>query len=184
MSTATLTTAWPTFETGMKIRFTEEKQAYTVQAVSRTGRYVVCTKPFNARRTTLYTVMDLALGVRGPGTSWMCDAQTPDACRDTAAMFEANDTYAALWAAGKPIDENSPQWLAEHPDLVSNDGRRFPRHCEISFRNWVWIRVDDRQNDPRTTALIAELRALVAAAPARTYNDLAPRTSEELAYVR
>lgn len=48
---------------GDKVRFAEEKQAYTVQA--RSDRFLVCTKPFNPRRTVLYTVVDVANQVRG-----------------------------------------------------------------------------------------------------------------------
>lgn len=46
-----------------KVRFTEEKMAYTVQA--RSKRYLVCTKPFNPRHTVLYTIVDLKEDVRG-----------------------------------------------------------------------------------------------------------------------
>lgn len=48
---------------GDRIKFVEEKQAYTVQAVG--PRYAVCTKPFNPKRTVLYTVIDFTEKVRG-----------------------------------------------------------------------------------------------------------------------
>lgn len=174
------TTTWPPFQPGMKIRFASEKQAYTVQAVSPTGRYVVCTKPFNARRTILHTVLDLARGVRGPGTSWALGYGTPEDCKDTAAAFDAADTYAAMTTARHQIDPDDPQWLAQHPDLIDRHGQPHPRQCEISYRNWVWIRLDDRQSDTRTAALVNPIRTLVATAPARNYNDHDPRTPAEL----
>ena len=41
---------------GTKIKFREEKQKYTVRASS--PFFAVCTKPFNAQKTVLYTIID------------------------------------------------------------------------------------------------------------------------------
>jgi hypothetical protein len=46
-----------------KVWFEEEKQGYTVQACN--DRFWVCTKPFNARKTCLYSIVDLERNVRG-----------------------------------------------------------------------------------------------------------------------
>lgn len=48
---------------GDKVKFESEKHRYTVQAKS--DRYIICTKPFNARKTYLYTIVDLERLVRG-----------------------------------------------------------------------------------------------------------------------
>lgn len=48
---------------GDYITLEEESHKYQIQA--RGERYLVCTKPFNARRTVLYTIVDLVEGVRG-----------------------------------------------------------------------------------------------------------------------
>jgi hypothetical protein len=48
---------------GIKIKFRSEKQRYTVQASS--NRYAVCTKPFNAKKTVLYTIIDFDQDIRG-----------------------------------------------------------------------------------------------------------------------
>jgi len=48
---------------GTKIKFTAETQRYTVRACNE--RYWVCNKPFNLKKTVLYTVVDLVRGVRG-----------------------------------------------------------------------------------------------------------------------
>ncbi len=48
---------------GDKIKFQSEKQRYTVQAKSE--RFIICSKPFNARKTYLYTIIDLDRYVRG-----------------------------------------------------------------------------------------------------------------------
>jgi hypothetical protein len=52
---------------GNKIKFTSEKQRYTIKAKS--GRYLICTKPFNLRKTVLYTIIDLERLVRGTNNS-------------------------------------------------------------------------------------------------------------------
>jgi len=49
---------------GDKIKFKSEKQRYTVKAKS--DRYIICTKPFNPKKTVLYTIIDLYHGIRGP----------------------------------------------------------------------------------------------------------------------
>ena len=41
---------------GNKIKFERQKQRYTVQACN--DRFIICTKPFNARKTVLYTIID------------------------------------------------------------------------------------------------------------------------------
>jgi hypothetical protein len=50
---------------GDRVKFAEEAQRYTVRAVTRGGRFAICTKPFNPRRTVLYSVIDFRRGVRG-----------------------------------------------------------------------------------------------------------------------
>lgn len=49
---------------GDRVAFAEETMAYTIQA--RSERYLICTKPFNARRTVLYAIVDLVDKIRGP----------------------------------------------------------------------------------------------------------------------
>lgn len=63
---------------GDKIKFQSEKQRYTIQA--RSERYIICTKPFNLKKTFLYTVIDLDRYVRGAlglvfGTPYELDIQ-------------------------------------------------------------------------------------------------------------
>lgn len=48
---------------GDKVKFQEETQRYTVRACN--DRFAVCNKPFNPRRTVLYTVVDFAARIRG-----------------------------------------------------------------------------------------------------------------------
>lgn len=51
------------FKTGDKIKFKAEKKRYTIQACD--DRFLICTKPFAARKTYIYTVVDLKENIRG-----------------------------------------------------------------------------------------------------------------------
>ncbi len=55
---------------GTRIKLKEEKQAYTVQACNE--RFAVCTKPFNPRRTVLYTIVDFKKNIRGTENLIFC----------------------------------------------------------------------------------------------------------------
>lgn len=48
---------------GTKIFFKDEKKSYKVKAYN--DRYVICTKPFNAQKTVIYTIIDLVKNIRG-----------------------------------------------------------------------------------------------------------------------
>lgn len=48
---------------GTKIKFTEEKQKYTVRASNAV--YTICTKPFNPKNTVLYTIISWLENIRG-----------------------------------------------------------------------------------------------------------------------
>lgn len=52
------------FYGGELVKFAHEKQRYTVRCASK--RFAICTKPFNPKKTVLYTIIDLRRNVRGP----------------------------------------------------------------------------------------------------------------------
>ena len=56
-------------EVGDKIKFQREKQRYTVRACDK--RFIIAVKPFNARKTFQYTIVDLKEKVRG-ADNWYC----------------------------------------------------------------------------------------------------------------
>lgn len=58
------------YQVGDRVWFLEQARPYKVQAISASGRYLVCTKPFSVKRTVLYTVVD-------------------EECEHAAAMFDA-----------------------------------------------------------------------------------------------
>lgn len=49
---------------GDKLYFSTDKRPYAVKAAD--DRYVIATKPFNARKTVLYTILDFEGQWRGP----------------------------------------------------------------------------------------------------------------------
>lgn len=69
---------------GAKIWFEGEKQSYTVRASN--VAFCICTKPFNARKTVLYCIIDWEQKLRGPeDLLFGLGAETDDDCR---AMLE------------------------------------------------------------------------------------------------
>ena len=53
-----------------KIKFTEEKGRYTVQA--RNSSFIICTKPYNPKRTVIYTIIDVVMGIRNRDNLVFC----------------------------------------------------------------------------------------------------------------
>lgn len=78
---------------GQRVYFAEEARPYTVQAVSASGRYAACTKPFAARRTVLYCVVDVVDEVRGVDNSLgnSLGYVTPEQCAEAVALFESGE---------------------------------------------------------------------------------------------
>lgn len=77
---------------GDKVRMTGERQRYTVTAVD--DRFAIMSKPFNARRTYLYTITDLKLGVRGPCDLIFgvpCAMDAPDSAAKALTMLQAGE---------------------------------------------------------------------------------------------
>ena len=81
----------PTIRVGAKIRFFGEKRPYTIRAANR--RFAVCTKPFNLKRTVLYTVIDIEQGVRGTeNLVFGFGAETDQQCEEMLARLAAGET--------------------------------------------------------------------------------------------
>lgn len=66
---------------GSKVWFKGEKQGYTVRASN--VAFAVCTKPFNAQKTVLYTIIDWESGVRGAeNLVFGMGAETDEECQE------------------------------------------------------------------------------------------------------
>lgn len=73
-----------------KVKLEGEVQRYTIQA--RNDRFIIMTKPFNLRKTYLYTIADLESGVRGAcnlifGMSY--DVDTPEGANEALRWLES-----------------------------------------------------------------------------------------------
>lgn len=93
---------------GDKIGFAEERNGYTVQAVSTNGRWAVCTKEFAACDTVVYTVVDFKDQVRGRDNYHGLGYDTPEQCRRACSMFESGD--AAFSHRYPPIPLHINRW--------------------------------------------------------------------------
>lgn len=66
---------------GDKVYVPTDKRPYTVKA--RDERYIICTKPFNARHTVLYFIIDLVDRWRAPDNMIFCHGyETDEECRE------------------------------------------------------------------------------------------------------
>lgn len=135
---------WPVLEPGQRIRFAELSHPFTIAAVSADGRYAAATRTMFGRAE--YTVLDLALGVRGTSDSWGDDFTTPEACETSIARFASGESRVSVrnwcWIRLAP-DQPDPAvaalapWFAQvvalAPDRPCNDHEpRTP--AELDFR--------------------------------------------------
>ena len=66
---------------GDKVYVPTDKRPYTVRA--RDDRYIICTKPFYARRTVLYFIIDLVDKWRAPDNMIFCSGyETDEDCKE------------------------------------------------------------------------------------------------------
>lgn len=76
---------------GSKIKFSNEKQAFTVQASNRF--FSVCTKPFNPKKTTLYTIVDWHNRTRGTeNLVFGMGAETKEQCVEMLERLTSGET--------------------------------------------------------------------------------------------
>lgn len=84
---------------GDKVKFFSEKQRYTVRAANE--RFAVCTKPFNCKKTSLYTVIDLERNVRGrENLIFGAGAETDQQCRRMLKRLESGETEVSYRHVG------------------------------------------------------------------------------------
>ena len=80
------------FTYGQKIRFASEKRPYTIRACDE--RFAICTKPFNLKKTVLYTIVDLKKNVRGTENLLFCPGYETDLnCRKALERLQNEDSH-------------------------------------------------------------------------------------------
>jgi len=76
---------------GDKVKFSEEKQRYTVMASN--NRFAICTKPFNIKRTVLYTIIDWKQNIRGTeNLVFGVGAETKEDCESMLVRLTSGET--------------------------------------------------------------------------------------------
>jgi len=78
----------PTFSVGDKVRLASSKRRWTVRGVTRAGRFVILTQPFNLQHTVLYTVIDFERGVRGKDDHYGLGYESDEDIADALHMFQ------------------------------------------------------------------------------------------------
>jgi hypothetical protein len=100
-------------ELGDKVTFAEEKRPYTVRAVVPGGRFYILTKPFNAKRTVLYSIIDREGQMRG-------------------VMDGAAD---AVWGVRGPDDRVFSRGYETQEDIDQNAADLATGDIEVSMRH-------------------------------------------------
>ena len=71
---------------GDKIKFSSEKQRYTVRAIS--DKFAICTKPFNARKAYIYSVIDWKNQLRGRDNYYCYGYETDKECQEAIKKWD------------------------------------------------------------------------------------------------
>ncbi len=87
---------------GDKVYIPTDKRPYTVKA--RDERYIICTKPFAARHTVLYFIIDLVDKWRAPDNMIFCHGyETTEDCIERLKELQ-NGTIELSRRRGIPLD--------------------------------------------------------------------------------
>lgn len=79
------------FAIGDKIWFMREKWPYKVRSCDE--RFVICTKPFNPKKTVLYTIIDLKENIRGTENLIFCEGfETDEDCNEALVRLQSGET--------------------------------------------------------------------------------------------
>ncbi len=89
------------YKVGDKIKFIEEKMPYSI--ISCDDRYLICTKPYNPKRTVLYTIVDLQENVRGTENMIFClGFKTKEDCDEALERLQTGESEVS-WRNRIPL---------------------------------------------------------------------------------
>ena len=75
---------------GDKVKFEDFKQKFTVRA--RSANFIILTKPFNLKRTVLYTIIDIYQLIRGKDNMIFCNGyETDEQCEKALIRLDNGD---------------------------------------------------------------------------------------------
>ena len=77
-------------EVGDKVYIPDQKRPFKVRA--RDNRYIICTKPFNPRRTVIYFIVDLIDKWRAPDNMIFCHGyETDEDCKNRLRELQSGE---------------------------------------------------------------------------------------------
>ena len=122
---------------GDKVKLADTKQQWTVRGVTEAGRFAILTKPFNLKRTVLYTVIDFERGVRGRDNRYGLGYETDEQVARALEAFQATEDDLSGQCAREAEERGETSWpsvfdaevshrTANHTalDIVSVNGER------------------------------------------------------------
>lgn len=87
---------------GDRVYVPTDKRPYTVKA--RDERYIICTKPFAAKHTVLYFIIDLEEKRRGPDNMVFCSGyETDEECAERLQELQSGEIEVS-YRRGIPLD--------------------------------------------------------------------------------
>ena len=91
-------------EIGDKVYIPNHKRPFKVRA--RDDRYIICTKPFNAKHTVIYFIIDLVDKWRAPDNMIFCAGyETDEDCQNRLQQLQ-NGEIELSRRRGIPLDVN------------------------------------------------------------------------------
>ena len=89
-------------EVGDKVYIPEHKRPFRVKA--RDDRYIICTKPFNAKHTVIYFIVDLVDKWRAPDNMIFCSGyETDEQCQERLKELQDGKIELSV-RRGIPLD--------------------------------------------------------------------------------
>lgn len=107
----------PALMVGDKVKLADTVQKWTVRGVTKAGRFAILTKPFNLRRTVLYSVIDFDRGVRGRDNFYGLGYETDEQVADALHNFQHEEDGTA-WAPDPCADD----WCRGSAEVSSRSG--------------------------------------------------------------
>ena len=86
---------WEELKTGDKVYVPGEVRPYKVRC--RDERFIICTKPFNLRKTVIYFIIDLKYRLKGPDNMIFCFGyETQEQCEERLRELQAGRIQVSM----------------------------------------------------------------------------------------
>lgn len=93
---------WQNLKVGDPVYLPNEVRPYRVRC--RNERYIICTKPYNPKRTVIYFIVDLKERRRGPDNMVFCSGyETQEQCEERLQELKEG-TIKVSWRHGVNIE--------------------------------------------------------------------------------